>query len=82
MLSEEVIDERVGAVFRQVMNVEYTRAMKMDEVEEWDSLAHTQLMMALEEAFQIEFRFEDAIRMVSGEAVAACIRTTLARQSA
>ena len=66
--------------FQSAMNVSFKPGLKMDEVEEWDSLAHTQLMMALEEEFGIQFQFEDVIRMISGTAVIDAVRATIARQ--
>ena len=41
----------------------------MDDVQQWDSLKHIQLLSAVEEAFGIELLFEDAIEMISAKSI-------------
>lgn len=80
-MTDEELTAGIDRAFQTAMNVAFTPSLKMDEVEEWDSLAHTQLMMALEDEFAIQFQFEDVIRMISGTAVLDAVRATIARQS-
>ena len=52
------IMERVQNVFREELEVEdlvLTDETTADDVEEWDSLSHVQLVVALEKAFGIKF---------------------------
>ena len=49
---------KVQEVFRDELEVEYlvlTDETTADDVEEWDSLSHVQLVVALEKAFGIKF---------------------------
>ena len=49
---------RVQEVFRDELEVDdlvLTEETTADEVEEWDSLSHVQLVVALEKAFGIKF---------------------------
>lgn len=52
------IMEKLQPVFRDIFDddeitvTDYTAA---DDIEDWDSLAHMQLISAVEEAFEIEF---------------------------
>jgi acyl carrier protein len=74
-VTDEQIIERLSGVFQDVIEgVRFELDVGMDSVPEWDSLTHTQLLMAIEEAFSIELQFEDAIEMISGEAIVGKIR--------
>lgn len=49
---------RVQEVFRdelEIDDLELTDETTADDVEEWDSLSHVQLVVALEKAFNIKF---------------------------
>lgn len=51
--------EKLSQVFRDVLDepdLQLTRATTADDVEAWDSLAHVQLMVAVERAFGIKLR--------------------------
>lgn len=39
----------------------------MDDINEWDSLKHIQLLSSIEDHFNIEIEFTDAIEMISVE---------------
>ena len=50
--------KRVEVIFREELELDdlvLTDETTADDVEEWDSLSHVQLVAALEEAFGIEF---------------------------
>ena len=49
---------RIQEIFREELEVEdlvLTDETTADDVEEWDSLSHVQLVVALEKAFNIKF---------------------------
>jgi acyl carrier protein len=49
---------RVQEIFRDELDLEelvLTDEMTADDVEEWDSLSHVQLVVALEKAFGVKF---------------------------
>ena len=45
-----------------------------DSIESWDSLKHMNLIVALEEEFQIEFEDEEILDMVNYKIIAAMIQ--------
>lgn len=53
------IKEKLTEVFREVFDdedIELFDEMTADDVDEWDSLSHVNLMIAIELAFDIEFQ--------------------------
>jgi acyl carrier protein len=56
-MSTEVL-EKLQAVFDDVFvdPVKITRELTAKEVEEWDSVVHVSLVVAVEEAFGVKFR--------------------------
>ena len=53
------LDERLTEVFRYVFNddsIELADTMTADDVDEWDSLSHINLIIAIELEFGIEFK--------------------------
>jgi acyl carrier protein len=61
-----MIHDRVISVLKTTLEVDQlSPTAQMDEVQEWDSLKHLQILGALEEEFKIQIDMEDAIRMVS-----------------
>ena len=70
IINKEQIIGKLSEVFNETLGVkEFELNITMDEVQEWDSLKHIQLLSAIEEAFGIEIQFEDAIEMISGESI-------------
>lgn len=52
------IMEKLQPVFRDIFDddeITVTDSTTADDIEDWDSLAHMQLISAVEEAFEIEF---------------------------
>ena len=65
-MNDEQISRKLSEVFNEILDVrEFKLSLTMDEVQEWDSLKHIQLLSGIEETFGIEIQFEDAIEMVS-----------------
>ena len=55
---------RIQEVFRDELEVDdlvLTDETTADDVEEWDSLSHVQLVVALEKAFNIKFTSRDIL---------------------
>ena len=54
----EAIREKITPIFRDVLDRDdliLRDDLSADQVEEWDSLSHTRLVVAIEKAFQIRF---------------------------
>jgi acyl carrier protein len=57
---------RLTEVFRETLDVEdlvVTRELTADEVEEWDSLAHVRLMIAVEREFGCQFPTSEVTKL-------------------
>ena len=55
---------KVEEIFREELEVDdlvLTDETTADDVEEWDSLSHVQLVAAMEEAFDIEFKSREIL---------------------
>lgn len=56
------IYEKLTALFRQVMvndDIQLDDTTSADDIEEWDSLAHVQLMEQIEEIFNLKISAKD-----------------------
>jgi len=57
-MKETEIIEKVQEIFRDVLDneeIELSRETSAEDIEEWDSLSHIQLIVAIEKAFGIKF---------------------------
>lgn len=62
------MEERVLKIVSQVMNIsveQLNEDSSPDTVENWDSLQHMNLILALEEEFNITFSDEEIVEMLS-----------------
>ena len=60
MITEESFKIVVLEVFKS-FNDEITLNMSPDNIEEWDSIGHLNLIMAVEKKYNIKIEFEEAI---------------------
>ncbi len=61
-MTAEEIQRRITEVFRDVLDNEaivLTRETTADDIEEWDSLAHISIIVAIENEFDIKFDLMD-----------------------
>ena len=66
-MNDEQIIKKLSDIFIDTLGVnEFDLSITMDEISEWDSLKHIQLLTTIEAAFGIELQFEDAIEMITG----------------
>jgi acyl carrier protein len=67
---------RLLQIFREILdNEDLTfEASSMDPIEGWDSLAHVQLMLSIEEEFDVTFTTEETAHMTSIPAILAVLR--------
>lgn len=61
MVRTEIFD-KLNEIFREVLDndeIELTDATQSSDIEEWDSLGHIQLVVAIEKAFGLKFKSEE-----------------------
>ena len=69
-MNDEQIIIKLSDIFIDTLGVnEFELRVTMDEIPEWDSLKHIQLLTTIEAAFGIELQFEDAIEMITGKSI-------------
>lgn len=74
------MEERIRQIAASVLRVSPARldaAASPDTIETWDSLQHLNLILALEEAFDLRFRVEDVGRMRTLGEVIRMVRSRL-----
>lgn len=65
-MSREEIFERVNKVFRDIFDDEsitVTDATTANDIEDWDSLEHINLIVAVEEEFGMKFKMGEVVEM-------------------
>lgn len=63
-MSQADVLQRVQAIFRDELDNEaivLTKESSADDVEEWDSLSHIQLVVAVEKFFKIKFSSQEIV---------------------
>ena len=69
-MNDEQIIKQLSDIFNETLGIkEFELSITMDEVPEWDSLKHIQLLLSIEVAYGIKIQFEDEIEMISGELI-------------
>jgi acyl carrier protein len=65
-MKEEEITVKLKCVFQKVLgekDITITREMTAQDMEEWDSLRHIQLISEVERAFGIKFKLREVLGM-------------------
>jgi acyl carrier protein len=63
-MEEKDIAVKLESVFQSVLerdDITITREMTADDVENWDSLRHVQLVIQVEEAFGVKFKLREVL---------------------
>ena len=64
--SKNELDVGLEKILKEVFQVEKIDLnLSMDEIPEWDSFKHYELIVAVEKEFQIKFKIADAIEIIS-----------------
>jgi acyl carrier protein len=56
--------EKYSKIFKESLNIKddkFSKNLKYNEIEEWDSIGHMALVAAIEEEFKITFETDDII---------------------
>ena len=60
------LDKKLEELLKKVFKIEKINLEgSVEDISEWDSLTHTQLMLSIEKEFKIKIRFDDAMIMTS-----------------
>ena len=76
-MEKNEILSRLEDVFRDVLDnedIELTEATTADDIEEWDSLSHIQLIVAIEKAFNVKFTSKEILSWKNVGELAGCIQ--------
>ena len=64
--SKTVLDARLEKILKEVFQVEKIDLnLSMDEIPEWDSFKHYELIIAVENEFKIKLEIADTIEIIS-----------------
>ena len=64
--SKTVLDARLEKILKEVFQAEKIDLnFSMDEIPEWDSFKHIELIIAIEKEFKIKLEYTDTTEMVS-----------------
>ena len=77
-MKETEIIEKVQEIFRDVLDneeIELARETSAEDIEEWDSLSHIQLIVAIEKAFGIKFTSKEITSWANVGEMIDCILT-------
>tara|TARA_B100000749_G_scaffold237956_1_gene196762 strand:- start:210 stop:449 length:240 start_codon:yes stop_codon:yes gene_type:complete len=65
-INTKELDIKLEEILKKVFKIEKINLeSSIEDISEWDSFAHIQLLDAIEEEFKIEIEFNDAIIMTS-----------------
>lgn len=65
-MEREEIFEKLNEIFEDVLDLDETPdlmdATSANDIEEWDSLSHIQLIVAIEKAFKLKFTSQEILK--------------------
>ena len=76
-MNENRINEKIIEIVANMMEVpmdSVTMDSSPDTIETWDSLKHMNLLLALEQEFEIEFTDDQIVELLNVELIAATIK--------
>lgn len=79
-MEKKEILEKVQTIFRDILDNEdivLTNETTADDIDEWDSLSHIQLIVAIEKAFGIKFTSYEINSWIDMEEMLECIMKKL-----
>ena len=77
MTEQELYDEISPIATKLLQIPEVTSSASMTSTPEWDSLAHVQLLSAIEKKFGIEVSPDDAFKLTSADRLVQYLHATL-----
>jgi acyl carrier protein len=77
MTHQELFAEITPIAMRVLRIPEFDSSVTMNSTPEWDSLAHVQLLSAIERKFAIEISADEAFKLTSADKLVRYVRDTL-----
>jgi len=77
-MEEKILNERVFKVISQLMNVpleQVNEHSSPENIDQWDSLVHMNLILALEEDLKIKFTDEEIAEMIDVKLILKALRS-------
>ena len=77
-MKRDQIFEKLQIIFKDFFesdDLAITFSTVKEDIEDWDSVAHIQIVMEIENEFNIQFAAEDIARLVSIEAIIEALET-------
>ncbi|MWV61800.1 acyl carrier protein [Helicobacter saguini] len=68
------VDSKVRDILGEILGVEIYDDIAMSNCKEWTSLAHIDIIMSLEEEFEISFKQDDLVNLTSLKALVDSIK--------
>jgi len=74
-MNDEQIIEKLSAIFKKNLEVcDFNPKLSMEDVPEWDSLKHIQLIFDIENCFGIQINYEDVLDMTAISSIVRIIK--------
>ena len=77
-MERKEIFERLNEIFVDILDLEevaLTEETCSDDIDEWDSLSHIQLIVAIEKAFGLKFKAQEMLSWNNVGAMVDCIQS-------
>lgn len=81
-MTEEEIFAKINEIFKDIFDDEdlfITRETTADDIEDWDSLEHINLVVAIEKTFKIKLKMADVVAFKNVGDMASVIERELAK---
>jgi len=82
MSTNAELDEKITDLLATVFDIDkdlITTTSNVDSLEKWDSINHMHLVVALEEEFDIEFKDDEAVELISFELISSYLKEKIKR---
>ena len=79
-MERKEIFKRLNEIFVDILDLEevaLTEETCSDDIDEWDSLSHIQLIVAIEKAFSLKFKAQEMLSWKNVGAMVDCIQSKL-----
>ena len=66
-MNEEIIIEKLNGIFKETLSddtISITKNTTADDIEDWDSISHVQLIFSIETEFNITFDKQEVLSLV------------------